>query len=114
MQELIEVTINENGDLLVKGAIGSTGSSIIEISLRAARELRGFTLKEVSEALNRSEVAIAEYEEDSSEIPCRLFAELSDLYQIPMDYIFIGDEKDLFCSMFRIRNRLNPKFKLHS
>lgn len=61
-----------------------------QITLRGARISAGFTLREVGEKINRSFQTIAKYEKDSIKIPLDLLQELSTLYNVPMDFIFLG------------------------
>ena len=62
-----------------------------QITLKAARITAGFTLREVGKKLNRSFQTIAKYEKDSTLIPFELLKELSELYQVKLDDIFLGD-----------------------
>ena len=62
-----------------------------QITLKAARITAGFTLREVGKKLNRSFQTIAKYEEDSTKIPIDLLQDLTSLYNVSMDIIFLGE-----------------------
>lgn len=68
---------------------------MLEVSLRAARVNAGLTLKEVAEKLDIHHETLSKYEKDSSDISISLLNRLSDLYQMPTDYIFLGKRYDL-------------------
>ncbi|RSU08808.1 transcriptional regulator [Vagococcus entomophilus] len=72
------------------------------MSLRAARINAGFTLKEASREVGIHHETLAKYEKDSGNIPINLLNELSILYQIQLDYIFLGKRYDLIRT---IRNK---------
>ena len=61
-----------------------------QITLKAARITAGFTLREVGKKLNRSFQTIAKYEKDSTKIPIDLLQDLTTLYNVSMDIIFLG------------------------
>lgn len=60
------------------------------ITLKAARVNAGLTLRQVSKKIGRSFQTISKYEKDSTKIPLDLLKELSTLYGIDMDNIFLG------------------------
>ena len=62
-----------------------------QITLKAARITAGFTLREVGKKLNRSFQTIAKYEKDSIKIPIDLLQDLTSLYNVSMDIIFLGE-----------------------
>lgn len=62
-----------------------------QITLKAARITAGFTLREVGKKLNRSFQTIAKYEKDSAKIPIDLLQDLTSLYNVSMDIIFLGE-----------------------
>ncbi|CAK1224715.1 hypothetical protein R55214_HHFBAMCI_01533 [Fructobacillus evanidus] len=72
-----------------------------QITLAAARKNRSLSQKEVSNILKEkygvklSRQAIQRYEKDSSEISLALSEYLSEIYEIPKDYIFFGNESTL-------------------
>ncbi|EHG11220.1 helix-turn-helix domain-containing protein [Streptococcus intermedius] len=61
-----------------------------KITLKAARISAGYTLREVGKKINRNFQTIAKYEKDSTKIPLDLLQELTDLYNISIDFIFLG------------------------
>ena len=63
---------------------------MISISLRSARVNAGLTIKEAANIIGIHHETLSKYEKDSSDIPMSLLNKLSDLYQIPTDYIFLG------------------------
>ena len=60
-------------------------------TLRACRVNAGFTLRQVAKKVNKSFQTISKYEKDSTLIPFELLKELSELYQVKLDDIFLGD-----------------------
>lgn len=62
-----------------------------QITLKAARITAGFTLREVGKKLNRSFQTIVKYEKDSTKIPIDLLQDLTSLYNVSMDIIFLGE-----------------------
>ena len=77
---------------------------MISISLRSARVNAGLTIKEAANIIGIHHETLSKYEKDSSDIPMSLLNKLSDLYQIPTDYI-LGKMYDL------IRNIENKRGK---
>ena len=61
------------------------------ITLKTARLIAGFTLREVGKKLNRSFQTIAKYEKDSTKIPIDLLQDLTKLYNVSMDVVFLGE-----------------------
>ncbi len=76
------------------------------ISLKASRVNRGLTLKEASEAIGIHHQTLSSYEKDSSNISIGLLNKLSELYQIPKDYIFLGKEYELIRTLESKRTSL--------
>lgn len=72
-----------------------------QITLAAARKNRSLSQQDVSNILwnkygvKLSRQAIQRYEKDSSDISLSLSEYLSDIYKIPKDYIFFGNESTL-------------------
>ncbi|KSU03524.1 helix-turn-helix domain-containing protein [Lactococcus lactis] len=50
---------------------------------------RGLTVKEVAKILNKNCQIVLSYEKNSENIPVELLMKLSNIYQYPMDYIFL-------------------------
>nr|DAY11847.1 MAG TPA: helix-turn-helix domain protein [Caudoviricetes sp.] len=61
-----------------------------QISLKAARVNVNLTQKEVAEKLGVHQQTIAKYEKDSTKIPMNLLHNLSELYKVKLDHIFLG------------------------
>ena len=61
----------------------------IQISLAAARVNAGLTQDDVAKALKLSKQTIVNWEKGKSEPSMNQGRMLSDLYKIPMDYIFL-------------------------
>lgn len=74
----------------------------MKITLRACRVNAGLTLREASDFLNVHNQTLSKYERDSSNIPIGLLKNMSELYQIPIENIFLGEEHEL-------RNKTNNK-----
>ena len=72
-----------------------------QITLAAARKNRSLSQQDVSDILRvkygikLSRQAIRRYEKDSSEISLALSDRLSEIYDIPKDFIFFGSESTL-------------------
>lgn len=79
-----------------------TGATI-QMSLKAARVNAGFTSKEAAEAAGVHYQTLTKYEKDSSDIPFSLLDELSKLYQVPINNIFLGKEYELIRIIARKR-----------
>lgn len=67
----------------------------IQMSLKAARVNAGLTSKEAAEAVGVHYQTLTKYEKDSSDISFSLLEELSNLYQVPINNIFLGKEYEL-------------------
>lgn len=68
---------------------------MIQLSLKAARVNAGLSVNEAAEAIGVHPQTLGKYEKDSSDISVSLLNELSRLYQIPADYIFLGGQYEL-------------------
>lgn len=64
-------------------------------SLEACRKNAGFSLKTASERLGINYQTLSKYEKDSSNIPLSLLKKMVILYQVPLDYIFLGNKYEL-------------------
>ncbi|WP_177186170.1 helix-turn-helix domain-containing protein [Pisciglobus halotolerans] len=73
------------------------------MSLRAARENAGLSGEEAAKILGMHKQTLYKYENDSSDIPLRVLKELSKLYQMPVDNIFLGKRYDLIRTIKRKR-----------
>ena len=62
-----------------------------QITLKGARVSAGYTLREAGSKINRSFQTIAKYEKDSTKIPIDLLQDLTSLYNVSMDIIFLGE-----------------------
>lgn len=60
------------------------------ITLKGARVSAGYTLREAGSKINRSFQTIAKYEKYSTKIPVDLLRELTSLYNISPELIFLG------------------------
>ncbi|HBI2077462.1 TPA: helix-turn-helix transcriptional regulator [Enterococcus faecalis] len=65
------------------------------MSLRSARVNAGLTIKSAANIIGIHHETLSKYENDSTDIPMSLLNKLSDLYQMPTDYIFLGKRYDL-------------------
>ncbi|MNO75240.1 Helix-turn-helix domain protein [compost metagenome] len=63
-----------------------------QITLRAARINRGFTVEEVAKNMKKSPKTISKYEEDSTSIPRNLLSALIEMYRIPEELVYCGKE----------------------
>ncbi|MGT2832986.1 helix-turn-helix domain-containing protein [Streptococcus halotolerans] len=60
-------------------------------TLKACRVNAGYTLRQVAKKVGKNFQTISKYEKDSTTIPYELLKELSVLYQVKLDDIFLGD-----------------------
>lgn len=68
---------------------------MLEISLKAARTNAGLSADDVASMVEIHPQTLYKYEKDSSNIPFNLLNELSVIYQVPTDNIFLGKKYDL-------------------
>lgn len=61
-----------------------------QISLKAARVNVNLTQKEVAERIGVHQQTIAKYEKDGTKIPMNLLQQLSALYKVELNHIFLG------------------------
>lgn len=64
-------------------------------SLEACRKNAGFSLKTAAKKLDINYQTLSKYERDSSNIPLNLLQKMVQLYQVPLDYIFLGKKYEL-------------------
>ena len=76
------------------------------MSLKTARVNAGFTSKEAAKAADVHFQTLSKYEKDSSDIPFSLLNELSNLYQVPINNIFLGKEYALIRIINNKRNEV--------
>lgn len=60
-------------------------------TLKACRVNAGYTLRQVAKKVNKNFQTISKYEKNSTHIPFELLKELSEIYQVKLDNIFLGD-----------------------
>ncbi|CAM3335476.1 helix-turn-helix domain-containing protein [Streptococcus pneumoniae] len=60
-------------------------------TLKACRVNAGYTLRQVAKKVNKNFQTVSKYEKDSAYIPFELLKELSAIYQVKLDNIFLGD-----------------------
>ncbi|HEU2154242.1 TPA: helix-turn-helix transcriptional regulator [Streptococcus pneumoniae] len=60
-------------------------------TLKACRVNAGYTLRQVAKKVNKNFQTVSKYEKDSTYIPFELLKELSAIYQVKLDNIFLGD-----------------------
>lgn len=70
-----------------------------KIKLKAARTNANFSAKEVAEIVGKSYQTILRYEKDSTDIPMGLARKLAEIYDYPIDFIFLG--KTTECKQFK-------------
>lgn len=78
------------------------------MSLKAARVRVdvGFTSKDAAKAADVHFQTLSKYEKDSSDIPFSLLNELSNLYRVPINNIFLGKEYALIRIINSKRNEV--------
>ncbi|HEM3225994.1 helix-turn-helix domain-containing protein [Streptococcus suis] len=60
-------------------------------TLKACRVNAGYTLRQVAKKVGKNFQTISKYEKDSTIIPFELLKDLSKLYRVKFDDIFLGD-----------------------
>ncbi|HEM5408096.1 TPA: helix-turn-helix transcriptional regulator [Streptococcus suis] len=60
-------------------------------TLKACRVNAGYTLRQVVKKVGKNFQTISKYEKDSTIIPFELLKDLSKLYRVKLDDIFLGD-----------------------
>lgn len=69
---------------------------ILQISLAAARVNAGMTQEDVAKALKVSKNTIVNWEKGETEPKISRIRELSELYNMPVDNIFLPNKSNLF------------------
>ena len=75
----------------------------MRVTLKAARINAGLKAQVVADTVNVHVQTLLKYEKDSSKIPFDLLTSLSELYQMPMDYIFLGKEYEFIRTIEKSR-----------
>lgn len=60
-------------------------------TLKACRVNASYTLRQVAKKVGKNFQTISKYEKDSTLIPFELLKDLSELYHVKLDDIFLGD-----------------------
>ncbi|HEM3624034.1 helix-turn-helix domain-containing protein [Streptococcus uberis] len=60
-------------------------------TLKACRVNAGYTLRQVANKVGKNFQTISKYEKNSTSIPFELLKDLSELYRVKLDDIFLGD-----------------------
>ncbi|HHT7814877.1 TPA: helix-turn-helix domain-containing protein [Streptococcus suis] len=60
-------------------------------TLKACRVNAGYTLRQVAKKVGKNFQTISKYEKDSTLIPFELLKDLSELYRVKLDDIFLGN-----------------------
>ncbi|HEN5961472.1 TPA: helix-turn-helix transcriptional regulator [Streptococcus agalactiae] len=60
-------------------------------TLKACRVNAGYTLRQVAKKVGKNFQTISKYEKDTTLIPFELLKDLSELYHVKLDDIFLGD-----------------------
>ncbi|WP_112493955.1 helix-turn-helix domain-containing protein [Streptococcus suis] len=60
-------------------------------TLKACRVNAGYTLRQVAKKVGKNFQTISKYEKDSTIIPFELLKDLSKLYRVKLDDIFLGN-----------------------
>ena len=68
---------------------------MIKLTLRAARNNLGLTLKEAAEQFGIHHETLAKYEQDSTNVPRVFFLRIESVYGIPVENIFFGKQKEM-------------------
>lgn len=68
----------------------------LKITLRAARVNAGLRLIEAAGRFGINKDTLSKYEKDSTNIPRSIFIKIEEVYKVPVDNIFFGNESDFF------------------
>jgi len=71
----------------------------VKITLRAARNNLVLTRKQAAKLFNIHYETLTKYEYDSTNVPISFFNKIEEAYGIPLDFIFIGNEREYVKSM---------------
>ena len=63
---------------------------MFKISLKCARELSGYSVKEIASQCNITEDCYMEYENDFGKVPAKTALMVHSLFKISLDSIYIG------------------------
>lgn len=74
-------------------------------SLGACRNNAGLSLRNAAKKLQISYQTLSKYENDSTNIPVSLLKRMANLYQVPLNYIFLGKKYDLIRTIKKQRVR---------
>jgi len=66
---------------------------MFKITLRTARELSGYSIKEIASQCNLTEDCYREYENDFGKTPASIAFRIHSLFKICLDTIYIEDKK---------------------
>ncbi|MGH0944430.1 helix-turn-helix domain-containing protein [Bacillus mycoides] len=69
---------------------------LLKITLRAARVNAGYKLIEAAKEFGINKDTLSKYERDSSNIPRGFFIKIEDIYKIPVENIFFGNQSEFF------------------
>lgn len=69
---------------------------MIKITLRAARVNAGLRLVEAAELFGINKDTLSKYEKDSTNVPRSFFVQIENIYGVPLNNIFFGQESDFF------------------
>jgi DNA-binding XRE family transcriptional regulator len=68
--------------------------TIAIISLRSARVSSGYTVEEAAKCINISPKKLCGYERDAAEMPLSTAIKILELYRLPIDIIYFGNESE--------------------
>ena len=64
-------------------------------TLGICRKNAGYSQKQAAKLLNICSSTLSKYEQDSSDIPVSLLRQMIKLYDVPLEYIFLGNQFEL-------------------
>ena len=79
----------------------------LKFSLDACRKNSGLTLREAAKLLGIGYQRLSRYEADSTDIPMSLLYQLSYIYQVPVNNIFLGKKSELMRKISEDRTKNN-------
>ncbi|MEK4669186.1 helix-turn-helix domain-containing protein [Niallia sp. FSL R7-0271] len=69
---------------------------MLKITLKAARVNAGLKLTEAADLFGINKDTLSKYEKDSTNVPRKFLISIEDVYQIPLDHIFFGQQSEFF------------------
>lgn len=86
---------------------------VVKLTLEACRKNAGLTLREASKYFGINYQTLSKYENDSTNLPFKLISNMSEVYRIPVNNIFLGKKSEHTRNMKAYRDSLSRKVMLN-